>query len=1077
MNDAEWIINESEFDPARLHPQETVFTLGNGYLGTRGAFEEGYPGAWPATFVHGVFDDVPIVYTELANCPDWLPLLVTVEGERFRLDRGQVLRYERQLDMRRGLLSRDVRWRSPAGHTVHLYFERFASLADPHALAIRCQITPLDFEGSIEVQIGLNSYADNQGAMHWEWLDQSGAGDTIWLHVRTCHSAIELGMAARLVVNGADSFQMETTGCQGYPVLAMTCQAQRGQAITLGKMVTTLTSRETRSPAQAAREKLNVLPDYTALRTAHEAAWAEVWQASDVVIEGDSAAQRATRYNLFQVLIAASRHDDRGSIPAKTLSGLGYRGHVFWDTDIFIVPFLTFTQPALARNLLAYRYHTLPGARRKAWGTGYEGAMFAWESADTGDEVTPRWVPGPQGEELVRIWCGDIELHITADVAYAIWNYWQATGDDELMRRYGAEVILDTAVFWGSRAKYNAERDRYELTDVIGPDEYHEHVDNNTFTNRMVQWHLEMALEVLAWLRRENPGRAAELERQLDLTPERLKHWADIISCMLVLYDPENNLSEQFEGFFDLEDVNLADYEPRTQSMQAILGIKGINRSQVLKQADVLMLLYLLRDRYDRQTLQTNWDYYAPRTDHTYGSSLGPAIHAILACELDKVEEAYEHFMRAALVDLEDARGNTADGIHAASAGGLWQAVVFGFGGIHLTDDGPVATPRLPPHWTRLKFRLQHRGQWYDFDLKQAARDTEHAIPNPESPDFRGIIFDLDGVLTDTSEFHYLGWKRLADEEGIPFDRQANEALRGVSRRDSLLLILGDRPATEKQIQEMMARKNRYYQEFIEEMTPANLLPGALELLDELRAAGINVAIGSASKNAATVIEELGIGDRADAISDGYSVERQKPAPDLFLHAAAQLGLAPEQCVVVEDAASGVEAALAGGMWAVGLGPVERVGVAHVVLPSLEGVHWADLRARLTQAAEKESRRRPRTPPSKRVPPLSLGRDEDRAGGHPLRDRARLAAHLPRRFPHDERLRLPAGRRASRPRGPGQNPGCLGRMDLAAGGSVGDDRLRPQRCLYLRGDPRGGRHGQDLLGQGRYRHVRRYSAD
>jgi kojibiose phosphorylase len=592
--------------------------------------------------------------------------------------------------------------------------------------------------------------------------------------------------------------------------------------------------------------------------------------------------------------------------------------------------------------LLAYRYHTLPGARRKAKAGGYEGAMIAWESADTGDEATPKWVPGPQGEELVRIWTGDIELHISADVAYAVLRYWQATGDDDWMRDCGAEIVLDTAVFWGSRVEWNADRGCYEVRDVIGPDEYHEHVDNNTFTNRMVQWHLQMALEVLAWLRREYPGRASELERRLDLTLERLKQWADIVGCMLVLHDVENGLIEQFEGFFDLEDVNLADYEPRSESMQAILGLEGANEHQVLKQPDVLMLLYLLREHYDRQTLQVNWDYYAPRTDHIYGSSLGPAIHAILACELDRPEEAYEHFMRAALVDLEDVRGNAASGIHAASTGGVWQAVVFGFGGIRLTEICPVAMPCLPPGWTRLRFCLQHRGQSYEFDLRPSQAQTE----------IRGVIFDLDGVLTDTSEFHYRGWKRLAEEEGIPFDRQANEALRGVSRRNSLLLLLGDQSATEEQMQEMMARKNRYYQEFIQDVTPDNLLPGALELVGELRAAGVKVAVGSASKNARMVIERLGIADRVDAISDGYSVERHKPAPDLFLHAAAQLGLPPDQCVVVEDAASGVEAALAAGMWAVGLGPPERVGAAHAVLPNLERVRWAKLRACLARAVE-----------------------------------------------------------------------------------------------------------------------------
>jgi len=946
MEETGWTVIETEFDPARLHHRETVFTLGNGYLGTRGAFEESYPGAWPATLIHGVFDDVPIVYTELANCPDWLPLVVFAEGERFRLDRGQMLRYRRQLDLRRGVLSRDVRWRSPAGHTVDLHFERFASLADPHTLALRCQITPLDFEGHVEVQASLNGYSDNQGMRHWEWLDQGGMGNAVWLHTRTRHSAIELGTAARLLISESDS-PVEACGCQGCPTLMATFPARPGQTVTLDKLTTVFTSRDVDTPALAAQERLSGLPPYADLLAAHEAAWDEVWQDCDVVIEGDPTAQLAVRYNLFQILIAAPRHDDRVSIPAKTLSGFGYRGHVFWDADILIVPFLAYTQPAVARNLLTYRYHTLPGARRKAKAAGYQGAMFAWESADTGDEVTPRWVPGPQGEELVRIWCGDIEHHITADVAYAIWNYWRITGDDDWMRDTGAEIILDTAVFWGSRVEWNADRGRYEIRNVIGPDEYHEHVDNNAFTNRMACWHLETALKVLAWLHRQAPDRATELERQLDLTPERLRHWVDIIGCMLVLYDPASGLFEQFEGFFDLEDVNLTDYEPRSQSMHAILGIEGTNQSQVLKQADVLMLLYLLRGHYDHQTLQVNWDYYALRTDHTYGSSLGPAVHAILACELDEPEKAHKHFMRAVLVDLEDVRGNAADGVHAASAGGVWQAVVFGFGGVRLTKDGPIATPRLSPGWTRLKFRLCWRGEWHDFDLQPPGANLE----------IRGVIFDLDGVLTDTSEFHYLGWKRLADEESIPFDRQANEALRGVDRRESLMRLLAGQSATEEQIQEMMARKNRYYREFVQGVTPDNLLPGALELLDKLRAAGVKIAIGSASKNARAVIERLGIAGRVDAISDGHSVERHKPAPDLFLHAAAQLGLPPEQCVVVEDAESGVEAALAGGMWAVGLGPAERVGAAHVVLPSLEGMHWAELRTRLTQVTNKQHTR------------------------------------------------------------------------------------------------------------------------
>jgi beta-phosphoglucomutase len=937
----EWILRENQFDASELHYKETVFTIGNGYLGTRGSFEEGYPGAMPTTLIHGVYDDVPVVYTELANCPDWLPLAIWVGGDRFNLNRGTILSYQRSLDLRQGLLTRDIRWRSPSGKTVDLHFERFASLADEHVLALRCCITPVDFEDAIEIHSGINGYSHNQGVLHWNWIDQGGSNNRMWLHQHSRHSGIELGIAAEMMVSGGTSPQFQNS--QGYPTLNTICQALPGKTIILDKIVTVYTSRDVANPEKVAQEKLAQASNYEILLANHVEAWEQVWQACDVKIEGDAQAQQAIRYNLFQMLIAAPRNDDRVSIPAKTLSGYGYRGHVFWDTEIFLVPFFTYTQPEIAKNLLTYRYHTLAGARCKAHEAGYEGAMYSWESADTGHEVTPRWVPTADGRHLIRIWCGDLELHISADVAYAVWHYWQATSDDEWMRDYGAEIVLDTAVFWGSRAEWNSDRNCYEFRDVIGPDENHDRIDNNAFTNKMVQWHLQTAFQVFQWLKTNHPETASMLAEQLNLTPTRLDRWQDIIENIVILEDPETGFIEQFEGFLKLEDVNLADYEPRTQSMQALLGIEETSKRQILKQADVLMLLYLLRDRYSKSAIQVNWDYYNPRTDHTYGSSLGPAIHAILACDMDDPATAYEHFMRAALVDLQDVRRNAHEGIHAASAGGIWQAIVFGFGGIRITPNGPVANPKLPPSWTRLQFSLQWQGQIYEFDFKSEAQPQMSSTP---SQTIKGVIFDLDGVLTDTAEYHYRGWKRLADEVGIAFDREANEALRGISRRDSLLKILGEVTVSEAELQEMMERKNRYYLEFIEGISPADLLPGVSNLLDELKAAGIKIALGSASKNARDVIRRLGITDRIEAIADGYSVVNPKPAPDVFLHAAEQLGLSPVECIVVEDADAGVEAAIAAGMLAVKLGSKQGSN-ADVVLPNLDEVSWHDLLAKL----------------------------------------------------------------------------------------------------------------------------------
>ncbi|MFQ4147062.1 glycoside hydrolase family 65 protein [Chlorogloeopsis sp. ULAP02] len=717
INSTDWNVVETEFDPSRLHHQETVFTLGNGYLGTRGTFEEGYPHDSPATIIHGVYDDVAIASTELVNCPNWLPFVVKVAGERFHMDSGEILHYERRLDLRLGIVSRDVRWRSPAGHTVEFHFERFASLANQHCLAIRCQITSVDFEGDIEVEVGFHPEPRTQGVKHWQTLKQGGLDNLIWLHSKTLHSAIELGMAAQLIVEGEEAASVHVNQVKDHsPTLVTTLQVEPEKTVTLEKIVTLYTSREIPTPAEAALIRLVAAPSYSTLLAAHIAAWERVWQDSDVVIEGDRFSQLSIRYNLFQLLAVAPRYDDRVSIPPKTLSGFAYSGHIFWDTEIFILPLLIHTQPALARNLLTYRYHTLRGARRKAQEMGYRGAMYAWESASTGDEVTPRWVPGPNGEQ-VRIWCGDIEVHINTDVAYAAWHYWQTTGDDEWMRDCGAEIILDTAVFWESRVEWNQQRHCYDIRDTIGPDENHDRVDNNAFTNLMVQWHLQTALALWDWLAKCYPDTSVQLAQKLYLQPEQLELWGDIANHLYINQDLATGLIEQFEGFFNLEDVNLADYEPRTKSMQGLLGVEATSQKQILKQPDVLMLMYLLRDRFDRKTLKTNWDYYSPRTDHTYGSSLGPAIHAILACDLNQPAEAYTHFMRAAMVDLADVRRNAHEGIHAASAGGVWQAIIFGFAGVRLTNFGPIACPNLPPNWTRLKFRLKWRNEWHEFDL------------------------------------------------------------------------------------------------------------------------------------------------------------------------------------------------------------------------------------------------------------------------------------------------------------------------------------------------------------------------
>ncbi|NTU75810.1 MAG: glycoside hydrolase family 65 protein, partial [Anaerolineaceae bacterium] len=532
-----WAISESRFDVNSLNHSETVFTIGNGYFCTRGALEESCPGEERVTFLHGVFDDMPLVFTELANVPDWLEFDLEIAGEHFDLLSGEILAYERRLDLSRGLLTRRVLWRSPAGKETEILFERFASMADQHLACQRISLTAVNHAGSLLAVSGLNGETDNQGLKHWQWVSQSIHGRQIALELITRATGIRLGMVNELRVSGSEEPEVQAWNVRSHPSLAVEMPLSSGQPVVLEKRTALYTSRETPEPLQAAQMKLEEAArlSWAELLDASTAAWVADWDACDVEIEGDLESQTALRFSLYHLLIAAPRKDERVNIGAKTLSGFGYRGHAFWDTEIFMLPFFTYTQPKLAHNLLSYRYHLLPGAQRKAAGNDCEGAQYPWESAATGDEVTPTWVPHPTDPtQSIRIWTGDIEIHISADIAYAIWQYWQATGDEEFFLGRGVEIIMETARYWASRLEWKEANGRYELTDVIGPDEYHDHVDNNAYTNYLARWNLQTAAALAEWMRARHTQAWAELSTRLKITPEVVSGWkekAALIYC------------------------------------------------------------------------------------------------------------------------------------------------------------------------------------------------------------------------------------------------------------------------------------------------------------------------------------------------------------------------------------------------------------------------------------------------------------------------------------------------------------------------------------------------------------------
>lgn len=725
---SDWFIERNEFLPEKLKHEQTIFAIGNGYLGTRGSLEESYPGEYATTFVHGVFDAAPTHFVELVNIPDWSALSIILDGERFDLSKGKILSYNRKLDLRTGLLERHIRWKSPKGKTTDLVFERFASLDNPQLLSVRVKIKLIDYGGNIMVRAGLNGQVTNEipgnsvGYKHWDWVGQGIHDSSGWLHLRTRNSKIDLAMAFNLIMESKTDIQKTSWNLDNHPTLLANCQLDRSESISFEKRCVVYTSRDASQPVQEARNHLKSLiaVSWQKLFKENQGAWQREWELCDVVIDSDDNAQLFIRFNLFHMLIAASRKDDRVSIGAKTMSGYGYFGHVFWETEIYLLPFFTYTRPDIARNLLSYRWHCLSGARQKAQANGFIGSQFPWESAMTGREVTPSWiVNGKNPKDLIRIWTGDIQIHISADIAYAIWQYWSITGDNVFMIERGAQIILETAQFWTSRLEWNKIDGCYEITDVIGPDEYHEHVNNNAYTNYLVRWHLRIAVKLFEWIKGSAPEQFNRLLSDLGLSAEIVQEWSQIAEKIFIPLDISTGMIEQFEGFFNLKDLDLNSYEPRNRSMQEILGIEEANKVQILKQPDVVMLLYLFNQQFLDEVVKSNYEYYSIRTDHSYGSSLGPAIHALVACRLGRLQEAYEHFKRTAHMDLNDTRGNSQDGIHAASAGGAWQIVVFGFAGLSINDEEWKIDPKLPSNWRRLSFKFFHKGKLQEIDINK----------------------------------------------------------------------------------------------------------------------------------------------------------------------------------------------------------------------------------------------------------------------------------------------------------------------------------------------------------------------
>ncbi len=731
LSSDEWLVTESGFDPDQANVYETLFTVGNGFLGTRGTLEEGHRGELSGTYLCGVYDSHDAAVIDLVNAPDWLPFAVLVDGVRLGVQTAKVVDHERALDLRHGILWRRTVFEDAAGHRTELESVRLASMSDRELCAMRVAITPLNHNSPITIESAIEGYRRNLDRLpvyvdtpeftrevKWEkWalsrhmteIARDDLDDAIYLEMETIDSKIRIGYAAAVV---ASQLPERRSVRQSYERIEKRADfsVSSGETLVVDKIVSIATSRNHDDVKASALASLSSHREhgFEECLSESQAAWDALWQDCDCTVVGDDKATHALRFSIYQLLIAANPDDPRVNIGAKSMTGEGYRGHVFWDTECLMLPFYIYAQPQTAKTLLEYRYNTIGGAREYAVETGFKGARYPWEAADTGREECPMWT----NDGAHRFWTRDEEIHVSADVSYGVVTYVAATGDRQFLLDYGAEILFDTSRFWVSRTTKNDDGS-YSLNQVMGPDEFHSHIDDNAFTNRLAQWNLVEAAKVYEDLAANDAEALATILEKVSVTPEEVEEWKTVASKIRYHLDPENHVLEQFAGYFERLDVPVTEWDENNMPKYPV-GYHHFNCEETMlnKQPDVVMLMHMLPDEFSPEVKKANYEFYEARTLHK--SSLSPAIHAIMGIEVGDPERAVQYFFRSALVDLANNQGNTQDGVHIASAGGTWQILVGGFGGFRVLHDKMSFDPWLPEEWEGVRFRLQWRGSKVD---------------------------------------------------------------------------------------------------------------------------------------------------------------------------------------------------------------------------------------------------------------------------------------------------------------------------------------------------------------------------
>ncbi|MFH1593550.1 MAG: glycosyl hydrolase family 65 protein [Candidatus Omnitrophota bacterium] len=723
LSGREWLIEENGWSLEQLRFRETLFTLGNGYLGSRGIYEEIPDGTEPGTYIAGVYDHASAMVPELVNAPNPIDFRIAVEGEKLDIGRMNVLETERVLDIRKGLLARRTVFVDTKNRRFLYESLRFFDLHSNHIGCLQIHLKALDKSAKIIVQDTVDDSVTNIGGVlegrkrHTQLVDVSTVKDMKYMCVKTFSRKIWIAYGTFLAVARGRGQVAGTLN------RIFNMSIAKGETVSFTKIFTLYTSRDI--SARKIREKtINELQrakkhGFEALLKRHTIAWQNRWERSDVKIEGDDEAQKALRFNIYHLLISGNDKDDNVNIGARTLSGDGYRGHVFWDTEIFILPFFIHTNPTIARNLLLYRYHRINEARRIAKDKGYRGTLFPWESADTGEETTPPYAKNLDGT-IIEIRTMDMEHHIVCDIAYGVAHYYKATKDIEFMLKYGLEILFGSARFWASRVSLDKTRKRYNIKRVIGPDEFHENVDNNAYTNAMAAWNLRKAKELYEYFSNRESRFLKRITKRMALWQDEVANWEKVANKIKTPIKNSEGVIGEFDGYFRKRDIVIKSYDDYFMPvMPKDLEVINFGNTRLVKQADVLMLIYLLHGSFSQEEKRRNYAYYVKRTLHK--SSLSPSIHSIIASWVGDVTRAYLFFLFSVYGDLKNMHGNSGEGMHGASLGGTWQAVTMGFSGFRIENDMPSFEPHLPGHWRSISFRIM----WRRCDIDVKVTNTE----------------------------------------------------------------------------------------------------------------------------------------------------------------------------------------------------------------------------------------------------------------------------------------------------------------------------------------------------------------